>query len=112
MPDYFIFFLLFSCIWLLQCREAVDIIHAQRTTHKQRDTMTPSQLKANFLQANPSSIFFTRENMKLSGDTMKNYGVRSWGAFWVLYRKNPVNGGSIASVYFDKVTFAIVKPIF
>lgn len=67
--------------------------------------MTPSELKSNVEQANPNSRFFSRENMKFSGDTMKNYGVRDAGDCWELYRKKPAKGALQNSALFDKKTF-------
>jgi hypothetical protein len=66
--------------------------------------MTPSQLKAKVEQGK-DSYFFTRDTMKFFGDTMRNYGVRSNGNSWELYRKKPVKYGLINSAHFDKQTF-------
>ncbi len=65
--------------------------------------MTPSELKHKTIFTNP--YFFTRKTMKFFGDTMGNYGVRSAGDNWELYRKRPVKHGLKSSTYFDKVTF-------
>ena len=83
--------------------------------------MTPSQLKARIEDA---SRFFSRENMKFSGDSMRNYGVRTtvartnWTASgeyvegdgvtrtaWELYRKRATCRGMKSSAYFDAETF-------
>lgn len=69
--------------------------------------MTPSELRAKIEAANPDSKYFSRENMRFAGDSMKNFGVRSvtvvcdytaTGEYkpgdgqvievWELYRKN------------------------
>lgn len=71
--------------------------------------MTVSELKTNVERSNPMSVFFTRNNMKFSGDTMKNYGVSDCGTMWKLYRKQPVKFGLRSSVYFDKVSFFKVR---
>lgn len=85
--------------------------------------MTPSELKAAVESRGTESFFFCRENMKFSGDSMKNYGVCAAtirahyddaGNFceggvtrevWELYRKRPVKNGLQESAYFDRVTF-------
>ena len=77
--------------------------------------MTPYALK-NKVESTPSiSMFFCRENMKFSGDTMRNYGVMSttiqtWTdpdpvEVWELYRKRPVKDGLTRSAYFRKDNF-------
>ena len=65
--------------------------------------MTPSELK--YLTRETLPYFFTRKTMKFFGDTMKNYGVRSSGDTWELYRKRPVKHGLSNSAYFCKNTF-------
>jgi len=65
--------------------------------------MTPAELKRLTYGTNP--YFFSRSTMKFFGDTMKNYGVRSTGDNWELYRKRPVKHGLNSSAYFDKTTF-------
>lgn len=91
--------------------------------------MTPSRLKYELENSGSNSHFFSRENMKFSGDTMRNYGVRSAvirtnynadGAWmgkdgidlevWELYRRRPVKHGLKASAYFAKGTFVRVFP--
>jgi hypothetical protein len=78
--------------------------------------MTPSELKRN-VERGADGHFFTRNNMKFAGDTMRNYGVRakpvtietySYGEVqcWELYRKKPVKHGLADSAYFDIKTFA------
>lgn len=50
--------------------------------------------------------FFDRETMRFFGDTMKNYGLRSYNEkTWELYRRKPVKHGLDASAFFDKDTF-------
>lgn len=70
------------------------------------------------------SKFFSRQNMKFAGDTMKNYGIRTAmvttrydaeGNYvsekgvqvecWELYRIRPVKAGLRSSVYFCKKTY-------
>ena len=67
--------------------------------------MNASELKHHYEINNPKGHFFTRNNMKFAGDTMKNYGVRDTGSNWELYRRCPVKHGLNSSAYFDKVTF-------
>ena len=76
--------------------------------------MTPSGLKRLHEEAHPNSLFFSRENMRFAGDTMRNYGVRAVCvldagrtrvAAWELYRKKPVKNGLQQSAYFDQTTF-------
>lgn len=69
--------------------------------------MTPSQLKAKYLTHNPEGHYFSHENMKFSGDTMANYGVReiAEAGCYELYRKKPVKGKMQESRYFDSKTF-------
>jgi len=84
---------------------------------------TASQLKAAVEAAGHSPYFFTRETMRLFGDTMQNYGVRavtvraqfdSAGNYcptgierraFELYRRRPVRHGNQNSAYFDAATF-------
>lgn len=68
--------------------------------------MSPSELKYQHELLNPNSLFFSKDTMKFFGDTMKNYGVRTVGDYYELYRKKPVNGNLTNSHYFHKVTFA------
>lgn len=71
--------------------------------------MTPSELKYNIKQHNEESHFFDRGTMRFFGDTMKNFGVRSAGDNWELYRKRAVKSGQ-GSFFFDKKTFKRVFP--
>ena len=80
--------------------------------------MTPSELKAN-VEIGADSFFFTRDNMRFFGDTMRNYGVRQATIktrnddsvdCWELYRKRPVKHGVQSSAFFDKASFARVFP--
>ncbi len=75
---------------------------------------TASELKHQVEYHNPQSKFFTRNNMRFAGDTMRNYGVRSttiensYGELvevWELYRRKPVKYGLQKSAYFCKTTF-------
>jgi len=78
--------------------------------------MTPSELKRNIERNRPESMFFSRNNMKYAGDTMRNYGVRSAKILtkegvtevWELYRRQPTRHGFTRSVYWDKVTFNVI----
>lgn len=65
--------------------------------------MTHSELKYQTRETEP--YFFTRDTMKFFGDTMANYGVRSAGDCWELYRKRPVKHGLKESAFFNKITF-------
>ena len=69
--------------------------------------MTPSELKYQTRETEP--YFFTHKTMGFFGDTMRNYGVRSAGDNWELYRRRPVKHGLQSSAYFDKVTFKRVS---
>lgn len=72
---------------------------------------TPSDLKAFYEEeCKAGNIigghFFKRETMRFFGDTMKNYGLRSYDeSTWELYRKRPVKHGLKSSAFFDKDTF-------
>ena len=79
--------------------------------------MTPSQLKYEHERRFPGSIFFSPENMKFAGDTMRNFGVRKVRVeasydgevqvvdAWELYRKQPTPKGLSKSFFFDSATF-------
>ena len=85
--------------------------------------MTPSQLKNEVEVAGHERHFFDRTSMKVFGDTMSNYGVRSTlitcnynqhGHYvetgvqvevWELYRKRAVKHGLKQSAYFGKALF-------
>jgi hypothetical protein len=75
--------------------------------------MTPSELKRKVEET--GSLYFTRNNMKFSGDTMANYGVRKVTIFktnqevYELYRKRPVKHGLKRSAYFHAVTFERIQ---
>lgn len=66
--------------------------------------MTPSQLKALHLAADPESHFWDRDTMRFFGDCMRNFGVRratvNGADGWELYRRRPVRHGLAASHYF------------
>jgi hypothetical protein len=68
---------------------------------------TASDLRA-FVEET-GSLFFSRENMRFSGDTMRNYGVRrvtiAGRDLWELFRRSPVKNGLRSSAYFDCKTF-------
>lgn len=82
------------------------------------ERLTPSDLKYRVEGARAEFRFFIRQNMKFSGDTMGNYGVRRHpvvvqtlhGPYlaWELYRKRPVKCGLQASAFFDVQTMAQV----
>jgi len=78
--------------------------------------MTPAQLKRKVVAADHDTFFFTRNNMKFAGDTMKNFGVREAVVdlndgvtkdvkAWELYRKKTTPKGMKGSFFFDTVTF-------
>lgn len=74
----------------------------------------PYDLKYAVESANPSSKFFTRNNMKFLGDKMSNYGVckttietyTGTVECWELFRRKPVMGGVQRSAYFDCADFS------
>lgn len=86
--------------------------------------MTPSELKRKVQEAGHDPYFFSRENMRFFGDTMRNYGVRTDYVevqgmhdpypqkieVWELYRKHPVKHGNQSSAYFCKQTLRRVFP--
>ena len=62
------------------------------------------------------SLFFSRSNMRFSGDTLGNYGVRPKPVelachagdselVWELYRRRPVKHGLQGSAFFSTETF-------
>lgn len=76
--------------------------------------MTVSELKARVTET--GSPFFSHNNMKHSGDTMRNYGCSAkpieimdvlgkTRLVYELWRKRPVYAGLHASAYFDAVMF-------
>ena len=67
--------------------------------------MTPSEIKYQYEQKHPQGRFFSRENMRFSGDTMRNFGVSDAGDYWELYRKHRTKHGFISSFFFHKETF-------
>lgn len=91
--------------------------------------MTPSELKYHVEQSNDDSKFFSRENMKFAGDTMKNFGVHQNVVpvgvtyengictefksvkVWELYRKNATRKGFGGSFYFNRVDYTRVYPL-
>lgn len=73
---------------------------------------TPSDLRL-FVE-DAGSSFFSRESMKFSGDTMRNYGLRrtiikthsgDTVEAYELYRRQPVKNGLRSSAYFHAETF-------
>ena len=72
--------------------------------------MTPSELKYQLSLTTHAPYFFTRKTMDFFGDTMKNFGCRSAGDNWELYRKRPVKHGLKTSHFFNKQTFKSVRP--
>ena len=70
--------------------------------------MTPSELKYQLSLTAHAPYFFTRKTMAFFGDTMQNFGCRSAGDNWELYRKNPVKHGLKSSHFFNKITFKSV----
>jgi hypothetical protein len=80
-------------------------------TYEPPRKLTPSGLRAELLARNSESRYFSRENMRFFGDTMRNYGVRLTtinGGVQVfeLYRRKPVKHGLQSSAYFLADTFA------
>lgn len=76
---------------------------------------TASDLRAFVEGCNENSKFFSRENMRGAGDTMKNYGVRratidthsgDGVEVFELYRRRAVKHGLRDSAYFRADTFA------
>jgi len=71
--------------------------------------MTPSELKYKLEETGKHPYFFSRDNMKYFGDTMKNYGCRKTTIngveAWELWRKRPVKRGLKNSAYFNAKTF-------
>lgn len=73
--------------------------------------MNASELKYRTEQANQETFFFDRGTMRFFGDTMRNFGVRSFDAqTWELYRKKPVKNGLQSSAFFRKNDFKRVRP--
>lgn len=83
--------------------------------------MTPSELKREVERRREEAYFFTRNNMKFAGDTMRNYGVRakpvqvetySQGIVecWELYRKRTTPKGFSDSAYFACDDFRCIFP--
>lgn len=81
--------------------------------------MTPYQIKRAHLRAHPDSKWWSRENMRFSGDCMANFGCRR-GTFqgspvWVLWRKGPIDWmrGPFQAppTYFDARTLDIIHDI-
>jgi hypothetical protein len=75
--------------------------------------MTASKLKSLYERNRPKGPFFSRNNMRFAGDTMRNFYVADCGTVttysgdnvpaWGLYRKSPVNGGLVGfCAYFSK----------
>lgn len=71
--------------------------------------MTPTDLKYYHENSCPGSLFFSKGAMRMFGDTMKNYGVRSNGDYWELWRKKTVKSGLNDSVFFSKDSYKIVR---
>ena len=80
---------------------------------------TATDLKHAIEEAREESHFFSRENMRFAGDTMRNYGVRGPIAIktysgevqaYELFRRRAVKHGLRASAYFDAATFCQVWP--
>lgn len=81
---------------------------------------TASDIKIAHEANHPESLFFTRNNMKFLGDTMRNYGVRETQvttydgetiAALELYRRKPVKMKAQGSAYFHPETFARIHPV-
>lgn len=81
--------------------------------------MSPSELKYQVESRGTATHFFSHNNMKFAGDTMKNYGCRSATIAtigeeqvecWELYRKRPVKHRLCSSAYFRKDTYKQTFP--
>lgn len=81
--------------------------------------MTASRLKLQY-EHYVNGHFFTRNNMKFSGDTMSNFYVRAKPVeitaidgnvhtCWELTRIKPVKGGNYGIFFFDTTTFEQVR---
>lgn len=79
--------------------------------------MTAYELRRCVESRGTKTHFFSRENMRFAGDTMRNYGVRRAKIrtysgevveCWDLYRRRPVKYGLRTSAYFSAETFAQV----
>lgn len=59
------------------------------------------------------SPFFNRESMKMMGDSMSNFGVRSViidsVSCWELYRRRPTSKGMTQSHYFRKDNYTKMR---
>ncbi len=87
----------------------------ETTTGKQFPKLSAHELKYKVESYRPNSVFFSRQNMKFSGDTMKNYGCRGpitilsisgeLKLVYELYRRKPVKHGLKDSAYFCTETF-------
>ena len=72
--------------------------------------MTASELRYLYERTNPDGLFFSRENMRWAGDTMRNYGVRRVSIMvdgvptpgYCLHRKRPVKHGLQTSAFFGR----------
>ena len=74
--------------------------------------MTACELRREYYRQNPDGHFFDKDTMAGFGDTMLNYGVKDAGAFWELYRKEPVvcrisGKTSQSSYFFHKESFCV-----
>lgn len=107
--------------WAQSPMAAVEIVKSsERCPHSaivqtKLTPITAGELRGRVESAGHESYFFTRNNMKFAGDTMRNFGVRAAprvietysGEYlcWVLYRRNPVKRGMQGEFYFDVETY-------
>ena len=76
---------------------------------RKRIPMTPTLLKRNVLLYHPESKFFSRDTMKVWGDTMKNFMVVDHGAYYELTRKVQPTNIMTTSFFFSKVDFSLLN---
>lgn len=76
-------------------------------------TLTAADLKYYHEEAFPNSLFFSRNNMKFAGDTMRNFRVvNAYGMYdgerielYCLQQRQPVKGVNKGCFYFRKRDF-------
>lgn len=79
-------------------------------TMTKNKTPTASDIKYLIESAREDSLFFSRNNMKFAGDTMRNFGTyRDADGTIYLYRKKPVKHGIRGSWIFDPVALTLTK---
>lgn len=100
-----------------------DIV-AQLEHHREesyRPPLTPSQLKAKYIEHNPDGHFFDKETLKHWGNRMKDMTVNpiitpikdcdsELHYVYVLYINSPTEQHDVKTYYFDSETFKLVYP--